>query len=519
MDWESPIILALYPELYLAFCIVVFLFINSVYCFYYEVVDKTVVVIETTNLLSQVLAIHVGLLILYVVSGTHEGVFHEELASNILMSDESCRYTKMLFICISTALIIPITYSFDIQRTLSYEFFFMYLCILLSGLLLISSTDLMFTYLLLELQTLSLYVLAAFNRKSIFSAEAAIKYFFAGSFFSGIYLFGCAIIYLFLGTMNLEHILLLLTNPAGTFSAPIYALLLWGIICIFCALLFKLAAAPFHFWAVDVYEGAPLASTMVLAVVPKLPVFYFLIRWLSCVHDFEELKILFFVVGFSSVLVGGIMAMQQVRLKRLLIFSSVGQMGYIILTLADYSVNSASYSLFCLIIYLFSTIIAWCEYSLFAGELIERNRGLGLKHRPLFVSDLTGLFKTNKITALIFTILFFSMSGIPGLIGFFGKTLPLLSVVEGGSFFIALVSLLASSLSVFYTLRIMKIIYFDKDDKFSRDRLFSVPPADPLSISVIFLSLVLTSLILITFIRPSFLLLFCDLIITSSTFF
>ena len=212
----------------------------------------------------------------------------------IFFNDESSRLIKILFVssCLISSFVI--LRSFSLQSLNFFEYFSVFLLSVLALLLLTSSCDLLSTYLVIEMQALCFYILASFRRNSSFSTEAGLKYFISGSFISGIFLFGASLIYGGLGTLNFNHISLLLSFSLNEELIYLKGFVLIGIFLVIITLLFKIAAAPFHFWSPDVYEGAPLSSTIIFSIIPKLIIFSFFIKWICVISDiFYDIKDIF----------------------------------------------------------------------------------------------------------------------------------------------------------------------------------------------------------------------------------
>jgi NADH-quinone oxidoreductase subunit N len=256
--------------------------------------------------------------------------------------------------------------SFVLQSLNFFEYFSILLLSILSLLLLVSSCDLISTYLVIEMQALCFYILASFRRNSAFSTEAGLKYFIAGAFISGIFLLGASLVYGSLGTLNFNTLSLLLSFNLNTDLIYIKMFSLVGILLITITLLFKVAAAPFHFWAPDVYEGAPLSSTIIFSILPKLVIFSFFIKWLCVISSlFYSIKDFFVIIGLFSVFVGTFFALSQKRVKRLIVYSSIAQIGFLVAALETGSVSGFSSIFFFLVIYIISSILIWNHLTLF----------------------------------------------------------------------------------------------------------------------------------------------------------
>ena len=251
------------------------------------------------------------------------------LSNFILMNDEGTRLSKLVIIVISICALFVVHEGFKLQKINFFEFYSILALSILSLLLMISSSDLILFYLTMEMQALCFYILASLNRNSTFSVEAGLKYFVSGSFISGFYLLGSSLIYGTLGTLNLNNINLLTVFSIDTYSSELNFLVLIGVILVTSTLLFKLACAPFHFWSPDVYDGAPIASTLVFSVLPKFAIFFFFIKWINSLNTlFDSISDILLIFGVLSAFVGTFFALNQKRLKRLIIYSSIAQTGF-----------------------------------------------------------------------------------------------------------------------------------------------------------------------------------------------
>jgi NADH-quinone oxidoreductase subunit N len=307
----------------------------------------------------------------------------------------------------------------------------------------------MMMYLAIELQSLSLYVVASIKRNSLESAESGVKYFILGALSSGILLYGFSLVYGFTGQTSFDGIYISLSQldklPIG---------LVFGLVFILVGLAFKVSAVPFHMWTPDVYEGAPTSITAFFAIVPKLAAIALIFRF--CLEPFnnfyfEWTQVIFFL-SLASMFLGAIAAIAQKSIKRLLAYSSIGHVGYVLIALvaaSDQGVRSAS-------IYMFIYLIM--NVSVFAILL-------SLKKSDKYVEkidQLSGLSKTNPVVSVSLAIIMLSMAGIPPFIGFFGKFYVFIAAIESQQYILAILGVLASVISAFYYLRIIKGMYFDE---------------------------------------------------------
>lgn len=381
------------------------------------------------------------------------------LLYNTLIIDDFTLFVKCL-ILISTFFCIFM--SIDSIKKESLNVFECILLILFSSasmLFLVSSADFISMYLAIELQSLCFYVLAAIKRNSEFSTEAGLKYFLLGAFSSGLLLFGCSLIYGFTGVTNFSELAKIFTGGtqdilASTQSLPACEL---GMVFLLVGFLFKITAAPFHMWSPDVYEGAPTPITAFFIIVPKASVFAVFLRiFIESFYDFFlPWQKLIIIASISSLIVGSLAALSQTKIKRLLAFSSVSHVGYLLAGFACGSIEGIQALLIYLIIYIFMNI------NLFAFVLCSMRREYANTiPRVKYITDLAFLAKTNPILALTFTITMFSMAGIPPLAGFYSKAFLFFATISSNLYVLAIIGVLCSVISCFYYIRLVRIMYF-----------------------------------------------------------
>ena len=324
----------------------------------------------------------------------------------------------------------------------------------LGMMIMISSNDLIVFYMGLELQSLALYVLATFNRDQLKSSEAGLKYFVLSALSSGLLLYGCSLIYGFTGSTNFYLI-------AEQLDSNQYALT-FGIVFILVGLAFKISAVPFHMWAPDVYEGSPTSVTLFFTMVPKVAAITVFIRFLYVpfLNLIDQWQMIIIFLSIASMLFGAIAAIGQTNLKRLIAYSSISHIGYALAGLTTGS-NEGIQST---VIYI--TIYVLMNLGLFSCLLMMRRNNEYFED----IDDLSGLSKNHPILSLSLLIILFSLAGIPPLAGFFAKFYIFKSVIEQSMYFLAIVGLLSTVVAAFYYLRIIKIIYFDKEkEKYDTD--------------------------------------------------
>jgi len=332
-----------------------------------------------------------------------------------------------------------------------FEFPVLLLFATLGMMLMISANDLISLYVGLELQSLALYVVAAFRRDTIRSTEAGLKYFVLGALSSGMLLYGSSLIYGFAGTTKFDGLATLFAGPSGT--APSLGLIV-GLVFLIAGLAFKVSAVPFHMWTPDVYEGSPTPVTAFFAMAPKVAAIGLFGRVLvgpfgSLVGDWQQIVSF---IAFASMAFGAVAAINQSNIKRLMAYSSIANVGYALVGLATGTPEGLSGMLIYMAIYVVMNA------GTFAIILAMRQQGRMVEG----ISDLAGLGKTRPMMAASLAIFMFSLAGIPPLAGFFGKFFVFRAAINAGLYWLAVLGVLASVVGAFYYLRIIKVMYFDE---------------------------------------------------------
>ena len=350
----------------------------------------------------------------------------------------------------------------------------------LGMIIMISSYDLIVFYLGLELQSLSLYILASFKREDEKSTEAGLKYFVLSALSSGLLLYGCSLIYGFTGTTNFEEI----SNNLDSFNTGA----IFGIVFIIVGLAFKVSAVPFHMWTPDVYEGSPTSITSFFALIPKIAAITVFIRFMYVpfINAFDQWQTIIIFLSIASMILGAVAAIGQSNIKRLMAYSSISHMGYALAGIATGTNAGVQSTIIYLTIYLVMNLAAFgCIFMMKRENVFYEN-----------INDLSGMSKNHPALALSFLIILFSLAGIPPLAGFFAKFYIFMAVIEAKMYVFAIIGLVTTVISAFYYLRIIKIIYFDKPKKpFEDNHDWEIKI--PLVLSTIF--------ILMYFINPSIL--------------
>lgn len=327
-----------------------------------------------------------------------------------------------------------------------FEFPVLILLATLGMMMMISANDFLALYVGLELQSLSLYVLASFDRERQRSTEAGLKYFVLGALSSGMLLYGISLIYGFSGSTSFAVL------SKGFDGANIGVVV--GLVFVLSGLAFKVSAVPFHMWTPDVYEGAPTPVTALFAAAPKVAAMALLIRvalgsFPTLVHDWQQI-IIFISVG--SMAVGAFAALVQKNMKRLMAYSSIGHVGYALVGLAAGTVQGIEGVLVYMAIYMSMTIGTFaCILSMQRDNVLDMD-----------INELAGLSRNQPGMAFALAVFMFSLAGIPLLAGFFGKYFIFMAAIEAGLYTLAIIGFVMSVVGAFYYLRIVKIMYFDE---------------------------------------------------------
>ena len=392
--------------------------------------------------------------------------------------DQLSFFMKTLVILGGVFVLIISTRYLIILKIFQIEYPILILSSILGMMVMISSNDLIVFYLGLELQSLALYVLASFNRDHLKSSEAGLKYFVLSALSSGLLLYGCSLIYGFSASTNFNII-------AENMNSDQYGLT-FGIVFILVGLAFKISAVPFHMWAPDVYEGSPTSVTLFFAIVPKVAALTVFIRFLyvpflNMIDDWQAILIF---LSIASMVFGAVAAIGQTNLKRLVAYSSIGHIGYALAGMLVGTNEGIQSSIIYISIYLVMNLgLFSCLFMLKRNDRYFES-----------IEDLSGISKNHPLLSLSLLIILFSLAGIPPLAGFFAKFYIFKAVIEQSMYFLAIVGLLSTVIAAYYYLRIIKIIYFDKEkEKYDTDHSIL------LKLSLVFSTL----LIFLYFVFPS----------------
>lgn len=378
---------------------------------------------------------------------------------------------------------------------------------------LVSSTDLVSLYLAIELQSFAVYILAALYRNNESATAAGLKYFLLGALSSAFILLGSSIIYGYTGLTNLDAISSLVSVSS---SDNVTLGIILGMVIMTVGFLFKVASAPFHNWAPDVYDGVPTMVTTWLAVMPKISIFVLLLTLHSLTEgvglSFGDITVnvwqaLLLVCSLLSLIIGTVVGLAQFRIKRLLSYSTISHVGFMLLALAVSGQESIDAFLFYLIQYSLTSLNTFFILLAF-GYIIHNQQSTALAGQNYtqntdvqFISQLAGQFRQNPILALSMIVCLFSMAGIPPLMGFFAKYAVLYSAIHNGYYFISVIAILASVVSAAYYLRVVRVLYFDEPVKNTTTQSATV-----LTSSHAYVIAVLTMFIVLFVLQPSLIL-------------
>lgn len=386
------------------------------------------------------------------------------------------------YLAVAATIVYARTYAAD-RGMHRGELYALALFALLGQMVMISAGNLLVVYLGLELMSLSLYALAAMRRDHSLSSEAAIKYFVLGALASGFLLYGMSMLYGGTGTLDLALIAKAMSGglPANT------TVMVFGVVFVVAGLAFKFGAVPFHMWVPDVYQGTPTVATLLIASAPKLATFAIAFRMLAeglvaVATDWQQMLL---VLSVLSMAIGNLVAIAQTNLKRMLAYSTIAQVGFVLLGMLSGVVGGDvngmagpwSASMFYLVTYVLTTL------GTFGVIMMVARAG----HEAEEIGDLKGLGKRSPGLAFVMLILMFSLAGIPPTVGFYAKLAVLQSVVDAGMVWLAIAAVLLSLIGAFYYLRIVKTVYFDEPS----DTAVLAPSADARAVMAVNGALVL----------------------------
>lgn len=366
--------------------------------------------------------------------------------SGAFVFDPLALFAKVaIFGAAAIALLFAVPYL-KAERLAKFEYFVLIALAALGMSMMVSANDLIAMYMGVELQSLALYVLAAFNRDSLRASEAGLKYFVLGALSSGLLLYGASLVYGFTGATGFNEIAI------AAASGEVSIGLLFGLVFIICGLAFKVSAAPFHMWTPDVYEGSPTPVTAFFATAPKLAAIVLLARIL--LEPFgamtDQWQQVITAIAVLSMAVGAFGALTQNNIKRLMAYSSIGNMGYALVAIAAGTAIGLWALLAFMILYIIGLVAAF-------GVILSMRTSEGMVEQ---VEDLAGLAQSRPGLAWTMTGAMFSIGGLPFLVGFFGKLFILYAALQAGLVFLPIALVLFSVVSAYYYLRIVRVMWF-----------------------------------------------------------
>ncbi|MBX9903273.1 MAG: NADH-quinone oxidoreductase subunit NuoN [Burkholderiales bacterium] len=372
---------------------------------------------------------------------TFSGMFVDDLMADALK----------LLTCLAVITILVYSRAYTVARGMFRgEFFTLALFATLGMMVMISANHLLTLYLGLELLSLSLYAMVALQRDSVQATEAAMKYFVLGALASGMLLYGMSMLYGATGTLEITA----LAQLSGE-GVRAQAVLVFGLVFIVAGLGFKLGAVPFHMWVPDVYQGAPTAVTLFIGSAPKFAAFAIVMRLLAQAMGadalVEEWRQMLLIMAVLSLAIGNLAAIMQTNLKRMLAYSTISHMGFLLLGVLSGTIDGYGAGMFYVVVYVLMTLGAFGIILLLSRDGFEAEN----------LDDYKGLNQRSPWYAFLMLLLMFSMAGIPPTVGFYAKLSVLQAVVQIGWWWVAVIAVVFSLIGAFYYLRIVKLMYFD----------------------------------------------------------
>jgi NADH-quinone oxidoreductase subunit N len=374
------------------------------------------------------------------VTYAFSGTFVDDAMSDVLK----------LMIYLGTSLILLYSRQYlQLRDMFRGEFYALVLFSVVGMMIMVSGQNMLTLYVGLELLSLSLYALVALDRDNAKATEAAMKYFVLGALASGMLLYGMSMVYGMTGSLNITDI-----NMSLMSEPKIHTVLVLGLVFIVAGLAFKLGAVPFQMWVPDVYEGSPTAVTLLISSVPKLAAFAFIIRMLvqalpTLVADWQQMLM---IMAVLSIVIGNITAIAQTNLKRMLAYSTISHVGFILYGLMSASMNGFVYAMFYVVSYVMMTLAGFGIILLLSRKGFEADK----------LDDLKGLNQRSPWHAFLMLIVMFSMAGVPPTLGFYAKFSVLQAALEAGYLWLVVFAVLMAVIGAFYYLRIIKLMYFDE---------------------------------------------------------
>ena len=395
-----------------------------------------------------------------------------EVPQQNYISYEFSEFTSLIKFILLLGAIIIFQYTYrhlNHLNSLKIEYFTISILGLVGTIVMISAYSLLMLYLGIELLSLALYALIGFNKHSGLSSEAAIKYYVLGAMSSGILLFGISLIYGFTGSINYFDIADQIRNINS--DSVQFLGIIFGIIFITASLCFKFGAAPFHIWVPDIYQGSLISTTILLSTLPKIAVFIvflklYFIPFMALEYVWSDILIF---IGIASIIIGSIFALTQENIKRLLAYSAISNIGFIILAMALVSNDGLHASLYYTVVYSFTALASFGVIT----HITSNSHGIE------DISDLAGLSKTHPYFAILILITMLSSAGIPPLIGFHAKLMVIQALINNSYILLSIIVVLMTVVSAYYYLRVIKTVYFEE-----RENLISTYTSSNILLSI-----------------------------------
>jgi NADH-quinone oxidoreductase subunit N len=364
--------------------------------------------------------------------------------------DDAMADVLKLMIYLGTSLIFVYSRQYiQLREMYRGEFYALVLFSVVGMMIMVSGQNMLTLYVGLELLSLSLYALVALDRDNARATEAAMKYFVLGALASGMLLYGMSMIYGMTGSLNISEI-----NNALMGGENVQSVLILGLVFIVAGLAFKLGAVPFQMWVPDVYEGSPTAITLLISSVPKLAAFAFIIRMLeqglhTLAVDWQQMLM---IMAVLSIVIGNVTAIAQTNLKRMLAYSTISHVGFVLFGLMSASINGYTSALFYIVSYVLMTLAGFGMILLLSRKGFEAEK----------LDDLKGLNQRSPWHAFLMLIVMFSMAGVPPTLGFYAKFTVLQAALQAGFLWLVVFAVLMAVIGAFYYLRVIKLMYFDE---------------------------------------------------------
>lgn len=421
--------------------------------------------------------VYLSILVLFnfIIFNIQDSVNNNIYYNFFFLKDSMVFITELLLAFLSIIILLTSYYYNKNNSILYWEYPILIIFSITSIYFLISTTELISFYFLLEFQSICFYILAAYNRKSKKSLESGIKYFIMGSFASILLLLGFSFVYAITGLTNLEDLYIFF------YTTKINNILLYtGIILILAALMFKIYAAPFHFWVSEVYQGAPTSSVMFFATIPLLAFFIVIYKFFFILfYNFTDIwKLFFILICMCSLLLGTLGALYQQYIKKLLAYSSIMNMGFTTAALLNTDVITTHHNIIYIILYTINTLAILIIFS----NLYDIKK----KNNIELLSNLISFFKQNKILSTLIMCFFYTVAGLPPFSFFFGKLMLLTSLSNSSSNLIVYPIILATLIGSFYYLRVIQLISYSSTNK----QWINIKPISYISLFISFIILI-----------------------------